>query len=304
MVVTLKDEAFFVGFTPSSEDRGWYHVVPSDSVSTIRGALDHYWTLLPGTASAQLDMSRSESEVKLQAIGQHGLGYRLTPRDWRVGSSLRMQSLERVTAGQEHLNDLLIEIVNDSTFVIASGNSEGLFNLDASALLSDFTEVDSKIFDSSFSLYLGEIVQKADFSFFSGTGSVEFAQLKKFEPVVVEATAPRFSDDLSDLLNKAYAKAAFEEGGERMAASAARDALRFGMSHSLSAPTRASFAEDGLLTVVWERREKGIALLFAGDSEVGAVVRTDRRKFAPSEQFGITQPLPHGVSKAFEELNV
>lgn len=121
-----------------------------------------------------------------------------------------------------------------------------------------------------------DIQQLAKLAILNGTGSNANVAVKKLtvpQPVSALTMGTGKDDVLPSISGQAVAlfvktvrgEAQLDDDAVGMADAAVSEATAFVAREDLPLPTRAMFSEEGLLTLQWRGKDRGIAIFFAGD---------------------------------------
>jgi hypothetical protein len=97
--------------------------------------------------------------------------------------------------------------------------------------------------------------------------------------------------------------AALDFESQKIADAAADDAMQLIDSANLSGSPRIMYAEDGILALQWQKGDRGVALVFAGDGLVSIAFRRPGRLYAENGlEISISEPLPAEFISALAQI--
>jgi hypothetical protein len=108
-----------------------------------------------------------------------------------------------------------------------------------------------------------------------------------------ESSSVSIASKLATEIDQALACAKIEPGARATAKAAAADAKYLVERNKLNGKPLVMFADDGILTLQWQRADYGVALLFAGDGEVSIAFRKPDQLYGQNGiDIKITEDLP------------
>lgn len=210
-----------------------------------------------------------EASIPLAPLPRSGFSWEPRPSDSSSRHvSKRYRALDVSTmAGDDQLEQLL----GRARVSAGTGRSPADMPTDADIALKPeavFTRVAWK--------WTLDAQQLATLAIFSGTGSNANVAVKKItvpQPVSALTMGTGKDDAFPSISGQAVAlfveaarrDAQLDDDAVGMADAAVSEAVAFVVREDLPLPTRAMFSDEGLLTLQWRGKDRGIAIFFAGD---------------------------------------
>jgi hypothetical protein len=122
-------------------------------------------------------------------------------------------------------------------------------------------------------------------------------------PQVAPALAPPLASELGKRIDAGRVTATIDRDARELADAAVRDAKRVVDHAKLRGEPRVMFADDGILTLQWQRGDYGVALLFAGDGEVSVAFKKPAQLYAQNGiDVKVTENLPSAFYDALTQI--